>query len=88
MTESEQTKAILNNLERFLVKQRLIRKDQKLDRDESLLEPQILDSLAIMDLTAYIENTFSIMFDEQDLVPETFESLNALKNYIVNKMNN
>lgn len=87
MTESEQTKAILNNLERFLVKQRLIRKDQKLDRDESLLEPQILDSLAIMDLTAYIENTFSIMFDEQDLVPETFESLNALKNYIVNKMN-
>lgn len=46
--------------------------------DENLLESGILDSLGIMKLLEYLERTFSIRVNEEDLLPENFESIKAI----------
>lgn len=48
------------------------------DPDDNLLDSGILDSLGIMKLLEYLERTFSIKIDEEDLLPEHFESINAI----------
>lgn len=56
-----------------------------LDPDDSLLELGIVDSVKMLDLIGYIEDTFNIKVDEEDLYPENFDSLNAIEEYIQSK---
>lgn len=42
---------------------------------ESLVESGIIDSLGIMKLVEFVENTFSVKIGDDDLIPENFETL-------------
>lgn len=55
------------------------------DDDYNLIDEGILDSLAIMNLIAWLEKHFSIEFDEGDIVLENFNSVNALLNFVQRK---
>ena len=70
----------------FLIKARLVRSDHSLDENESLIEGGIIDSLGLIDLVGYIENTYGIIVGEDDLVPENFDSLAAIQTYISNRI--
>jgi len=53
------------------------------DRDgfepgENLLAQGVIDSMGILKLVAFLEDTFGIETDDDDMVPENFESLAAL----------
>ena len=56
-----------------------------LDKDESLLENGILDSLSIMKLIAFIEERFKLKISDEELIPENFETLSALAKLISEK---
>jgi acyl carrier protein len=71
----------------FLVKNRLAKIDQLDDEERSLLESGIIDSLAIFELTEFIEKTYEIQVDADDLIPENFDSLKAIRSYIDKKSN-
>ncbi len=53
--------------------------------DYNLIDEGILDSLAIMNLIAWLEKHFSIEFDEGDIVLENFNSVNALLDFVQKK---
>ncbi len=53
--------------------------------DYNLIDEGILDSLAIMNLIAWLEKHFSIEFDEGDIVLENFNSVNALLGFVQHK---
>lgn len=55
------------------------------DDDYKLIDEGILDSLAIMNLIAWLEKHYSIEFDEGDIVLENFNSVNALLNFVQRK---
>lgn len=57
-------------------------KNAKLSDDEDLLSAGILDSLAILQLVAYIEDQFGIKVPDEDVVFENFQSINALTAYL------
>ena len=57
-------------------------KNAKLNEDEDLLSAGILDSLAILQLVAYIEDQFGIKVPDEDVVFENFQSINALVAYL------
>ena len=57
-------------------------KNAKLDENEDLLSAGILDSLAILQLVAYIEDQFGIKIPDEDVVFENFQSINALSSYL------
>lgn len=53
--------------------------------DTPLVEEGIIDSMGIMDLLAFIESSFNVTPDEDDLTIENFETVVAVKNFIENK---
>jgi acyl carrier protein len=62
-------------------------KPDDIDADASLLEGGIeIDSIAIVELIAIVEEKFSILFDDDDLVPESFSTVNNLANVVNAKL--
>jgi acyl carrier protein len=53
--------------------------------DDSLLTKGILDSVEIMKLMTFLEETFGIQVGDEELVPENFETLAALDRFVQGK---
>jgi acyl carrier protein len=53
-----------------------------LAEEDKLLENGILDSLGVLDLVAYLEREFGITVRDDDLVPERFETLRSLSEFV------
>ena len=58
----------------------------KYDDDASFLEEGIVDSLGIMELVLFIEETFSLSVSDRDLTPANFDSVNKMANHIQNRL--
>ena len=50
--------------------------------DEDLLSAGILDSLSILKLVVFIEESFGIQVPDEDLVYDNFKSINAMAEYL------
>ena len=53
--------------------------------DVSFLEEGIIDSLGVLELSMFVEETFGFQVVQQDLTPENFDSVNNLAAYIRKK---
>lgn len=49
---------------------------------QSLLDEQVLDSLRMMDLVARLEERYGIRVDQNDLSPDNFETIAAIRAYV------
>lgn len=56
-----------------------------LSDDDSLIDNGVLDSVAIVQLLAFIENSFGTIIDDEDLIPENFENINSMCSLIQRK---
>ena len=74
-------------LKQFFIDEKLIPKSKEadLDKDVSLLETGIIDSLNLMRLVSFIEERFQIGVSDMDLTPENFETLNDIVKLIGEK---
>ncbi len=76
-------------VERFILEEILIGDNRtKIDPDESLVSSNVIDSLAILRLISFLEEEFGIQVDDEELVPENFETLNEIKAFVENKKAN
>jgi acyl carrier protein len=50
--------------------------------DENLLESDILDSVAMMEMVLWSEGQYGFTVDTDDLTPENFATVNAIVAYI------
>jgi acyl carrier protein len=53
--------------------------------DDSFLENGIIDSTGILELVAWIEETYGIRVADDELVPENLDSVNRLAAYVGSK---
>ena len=53
-----------------------------LSNEMSLIEAGILDSLSLLRLVVFLDEQFKITVDEVDVVPENFDSVNAICAYL------
>jgi acyl carrier protein len=56
--------------------------------DASLLEEGIVDSLGVLELVLFLEETFAVAVEDQDVIPDNFDSVNKLADYIQRKSAN
>lgn len=54
----------------------------QLDNSASLLEQGIVDSTGVLELVLFVEETYAFSVDQNDLLPENFDSIDNLANYI------
>lgn len=65
------------------IKKEIMRNEKaRISEQEDLLSEGILDSLGILQLVAYIDDTFGIEIPDRDVVYENFHSVNALDTYL------
>ena len=78
--------SVTQDLERFIIQDIMVGgKDVSLSPDESLIESGIVDSLGILRLVAFIEENFSVVVDDIDVVPENFDTINAMNSLVERK---
>ena len=50
--------------------------------DDSLLESGTIDSMGVLQLVAFLENTYAVKVDDEDLMPENFDTISAIAAFI------
>jgi len=79
--------SILEDLEKFLLTEIAVDLGKKsLGPDEDLLEQGIIDSLGIMKLVLFMEETYGIAVADEEIVPENFQTPNNMVKFVEQKM--
>jgi len=56
-------------------------------RDDSLfIEEGIIDSVGVLELVAFIEETFGFRVEDEELIPENLDSIDKLVTYVESKL--
>jgi acyl carrier protein len=56
--------------------------DEFLGEEDSFLQTGVIDSTGILEVVAWIEDTFDIKVSDLDLLPENFDSVRRLAGFI------
>lgn len=69
----------------FIVDNFLFGDGQVLKDDTSFMQEGIIDSTGILELVFFLEETFGISVEDDELVPENFDSLVRIVKYLETK---
>jgi acyl carrier protein len=69
----------------FITKNFYVPDQAALDDTTSFLDKGIIDSTSVLELTAFLEETFAIRVEDDELVPENLDSLGALEAFVKRK---
>jgi acyl carrier protein len=53
---------------------------------DSLLESGIVDSMGVLELVTFVEQEFGINVSDEELVPENFQSIRLLADFVLAKL--
>jgi acyl carrier protein len=56
-----------------------------LEEDTSLIEDHIIDSTGILEVIAFVERTFHVQVEDDEMIPENFNSVKSIASYIERK---
>ena len=54
--------------------------------DASFLEEGIVDSTGVLELVMFVEETFDVTVQDEEIVPENFDSVSRLAAYVRHKL--
>ena len=77
----------INEIRNYIVDNFLFGDGKDLEKDTSFLENGILDSTGIMELVAFVEKSFEIKVEDEELLPENFDTISAIAEYLKRKRN-
>lgn len=58
----------------------------QLDNSASLLGQGIIDATGVLELVLFVEETYAFNVDQDDLLPENFDSIDNIANYVANHL--
>lgn len=58
----------------------------QLPDDTSFLEEGIVDSTGVLELVMFVEETFNVTVEDEEIMPENFDSVSRLAAYIHRKI--
>ena len=72
---------------RFISENFLFRDDgDAIAHDQSLLDAGIIDSTGVLELVCFLETTFGIEVQDDEMLPENLDSIRAIANYVDRKL--
>ncbi len=77
---------IKESVRQFITKNFYVPDPQKLADEVSFLDTGIIDSTSVLELTAFLEETFKIQIQDDELLPENLDSLAAVEGFVKRKM--
>lgn len=79
---------IIAKLNDYLRTEILQQPDREIALDEALISSGLIDSFSLVDVALYVEDTFGVHIDDTELNAETFDTLNALADLILERQDN
>ena len=79
-------KAEIKEKVRAFIKNETAYSDDTITDESMIFNEGYLDSMGFVMLTTFIEEEFCIHIVDSDLVEENFESINAITDFVVNKL--
>ena len=77
---------IKQQIREYIVENILLGEGDMVADDVSFQESGILDSTGFLDLVTFVETTFEIKVDDDELDPENLETLNRITRFIQKKL--
>jgi len=74
-----------NTIRQFIIENFLFGEDNNLKEETSFLESGMIDSTGILELVCYIEETFGISVQDEELIPENLDSIANVVAYLNRK---
>jgi len=79
--------SIENEIRKFIEENFILEGDDHLGDEDSLLEKGIIDSTGVLELVAFLEETYHFKIKDEELVPENLDSIKNISQFIQNKLN-
>ena len=77
---------IRQQIKQFIIENFLFAEDgHELDDDASFMDEGIVDSMGILELIVFIEETYQVTVEDDEIEPDNLDSVNNLYNYIIRK---
>ena len=54
--------------------------------DTSFLDQGIIDSVAVIEMVAFLEEAFNIRVEDEEITPDNLDSINKLESYVLIKI--
>ncbi len=77
----------LNTVKEFVIENFLYGDGDQLTEETSFLGSGIIDSTGILELVSFLEETYGISIDDEELIPENFDSLKNIDKFLHKKLN-
>ena len=76
-----------SKIREFVVENFLFGDGESLKEDTSFLEEGIIDSTGILELLMFLEKTYSIKVEDDEVIPENLDNLRKIARFIDRKLN-
>ena len=68
------------------IRQNIVYDESDVDPDVSFMESGLIDSTGILEVVFFLEETFAITVEDDDVLPEHFDSVSRLSAYVRQKL--
>jgi len=68
----------------FVIDQYAVNRDE-IDPERSLVDQGIIDSIGLIEISAFLEKTFSVSIEEKDMTRENFGSIVKMAHFVAGK---
>ncbi len=73
-------------IRQFIIEQFLFGEEDQLKEDTSFLDSGLIDSTGILELVTFLEERFKIKVEDEELIPENFDSIKNVTSYLERKL--
>ena len=71
----------------FIIENFLFGEEDQLKLDTNFFDKGIIDSTGVIELVSFLEETFNISVDDEELIPENLSSLKNVEVFLQKKLN-
>ncbi|AXV14319.1 acyl carrier protein [Neorhizobium sp. SOG26] len=80
------TEAIEDTVREFIAENFLFRADAEISDEQSLLDTGVMDSTGVLELIAFLEQTYGITVADEEIVPENLDSISNMTSFLSTKL--
>ena len=78
--------SLTEQIRNFILENFILENPEDLVDDESMLEKGIIDSTGVLELVGFIESTYQIKVEDEELIPENLDSIKNIVGYLERKL--
>jgi acyl carrier protein len=82
-----ETAVISERVRRFIVENYFMASDFTFADGDSFLAHGIIDSTGILELVGFLQETYGITMEDEELIPQNLDSVSAVSAYVGRKLN-